>query len=502
MSASVVDALDPATVDGLVARASDPKRERWLQQVRRTGACRHPVRLRGVVVRGEERVYSTADEPDGALMVRCGNRREACCPSCAHEYRGDMWQLVYAGLAGGRKGVPEQVAEHPQVFASLTATSFGPVHSRPDDGRPCRCGTPHQPDYAHLGGAIDPDSYDYESAVLWNWHAPALWNRFTVELVRVLAARAGLSEREWRRRVRVAFAKVAEFQARGLVHFHAIIRLDGAEDRATAPGVQVSPQELCDAIREAVGRARLSGDGQTTDFCFGEQLHTRVVAGAQDGRELNPGQVAAYVAKYSCKASHEQITTRDSDPDRWREHGVPEQLVQMAAATCALPTVPAYAASAAGCTCSASAATSSPSPAATPPDSAICAPHAPTIAPTRTHRPMTLRPTMTTRRSCCRSGNTLAPATSTPATYYSPRASRPRSAPLVKPCSMSAVAHREAGLVASVVARRTGQATSTPDAVPIGRREDAKPRRVKVLGTDRAVPRTQRPAPPDRPGRP
>jgi hypothetical protein len=60
--------LDPAIVQGLVARASDPKRERWLQQVRRTGACRHPVRLRGVVVRGDEQVYSTADEPDGALM--------------------------------------------------------------------------------------------------------------------------------------------------------------------------------------------------------------------------------------------------------------------------------------------------------------------------------------------------------------------------------------------------------------------------------------------------
>jgi hypothetical protein len=101
-----------------------------------------------------------------------------------------MWQLVYAGMAGGRKGVPEQVAEHPQVFASLTAPSFGAVHSRPDDGRACRCGTRHEPDDVHLGGAIDPDSYGYERAVLWNLHAPALWNRFMVELVRVLAARA------------------------------------------------------------------------------------------------------------------------------------------------------------------------------------------------------------------------------------------------------------------------------------------------------------------------
>jgi hypothetical protein len=113
--------LDAATVHGLVARASDPKRERWLQQVRRTGACRHPVRLRGVVRRGDKVVYSTAREPDGALMVRCGNRRGECCPSCAHEYQGDMWQLIYAGLAGGRKGVPEGVGDHPQVFATLTA---------------------------------------------------------------------------------------------------------------------------------------------------------------------------------------------------------------------------------------------------------------------------------------------------------------------------------------------------------------------------------------------
>jgi replication initiator protein RepSA len=333
MTAPRVDELDPATVRGLVARASDPKRERWLQQVRRTGGCRHPVRLRGVVLRGDERVYSTVDEPDGALMVRCGNRRETQCPSCAHEYRGDMWQLIYAGMAGGRKGVPKQVAEHPQVFISLTAPSFGAIHNRPDHGRPCRCGQRHDVDDPDLGAAIDPATYDYEGAVLWNWHAPALWNRFMVELVRVLAGRAGLSEHDWRKRVRVAYAKVAEFQARGLVHFHAIVRLDGAEDRATAPAVAISSEELCNAIRDAAGRARLhgdAGDGQTTDIRFGEQLHTRVLASAEDGRELNPGQVAAYVAKYSCKASHEQITTRDTNPNRWRDRGVPEQLVQMA----------------------------------------------------------------------------------------------------------------------------------------------------------------------------
>lgn len=87
--------------------------------------------------------------------------------------------------------------------------------------------------------------------------------------------------------------------------------------------------------RRARCRARLqcnAGDGETVEIRGGEQTHTRVLARAEDGRELNPGQVAAYVAKYSCKASNEQITTRDAGPDRWRDRSVPEQLVQMAVA--------------------------------------------------------------------------------------------------------------------------------------------------------------------------
>jgi hypothetical protein len=45
-------------------------------------------------------------------------------------------------------------------------------------------------------------------------------------------------------------------------------------------------------IRKAAYRARLDGDGgdgKTIDVCFGEQLHARVLASAEDGRELRPG---------------------------------------------------------------------------------------------------------------------------------------------------------------------------------------------------------------------
>ena len=98
--------------------------------------------------------YSSADELDGVTYVRCGDRRASRCESCCHEYKGDAWHLLSAGVAGG-KGVPDTVAEHPAVFVTLTAPSFGPVHGqrrgglcRPRRDRPVRartagpCGAP------------------------------------------------------------------------------------------------------------------------------------------------------------------------------------------------------------------------------------------------------------------------------------------------------------------------------------------------------------------------
>src|SRR4051794_31347690 len=123
------DADPSAVVAQLLDRAADVEQcERFERQVRATGYCRRPVRLHGQVdavdlASGECRtVYSTEPEPDGTLLKCCGNRREAVCPSCAETYRGDAYQLVAAGLRGG-KGVPESVTEHPMVFVTLTAPS-------------------------------------------------------------------------------------------------------------------------------------------------------------------------------------------------------------------------------------------------------------------------------------------------------------------------------------------------------------------------------------------
>jgi hypothetical protein len=142
-------ALPSQTVEEIVDRAGRPDFERWAEQVARCGHCSRPVRLRGRVEHrsadSRRVVYSTDSEPDRTLLIRCGNRRAAVCPSCSYEYAGDMWQLLYAGAAGGRKGVPESIRSHPLVFATLTAPGFGPVHTTRTDrfARSARCRPAH-----------------------------------------------------------------------------------------------------------------------------------------------------------------------------------------------------------------------------------------------------------------------------------------------------------------------------------------------------------------------
>ncbi len=128
---------DDSLIWEVIERAQD--HDRWMEQVAHTGYCHHPIRIQGSIRQvdkdsGEIReVYSTDNEVDQTLLLRCGNRRESRCASCATVYRADAYQLVAAGLRGG-KGVPESVATHPRLFVTLTAPSFGAVHTRAKKG--------------------------------------------------------------------------------------------------------------------------------------------------------------------------------------------------------------------------------------------------------------------------------------------------------------------------------------------------------------------------------
>ncbi|MEU2869162.1 replication initiator protein RepSA [Streptomyces olivoreticuli] len=318
--------LDPVTLGDLLRVTGQPDFHRWQEQIRHTGGCANPIHLTGWTLTKDKTTgetlhrYTTDNEPGGRLRLACGNRRASRCPSCAWTYAGDTYHLIRAGLVGDEaKSVPATVREHPRVFATLTAPSFGPVHNRPRTGR-CRCGTRHPENDTVLGTPVDWNSYDYGGAVLFNNHAGELWARFTRRLRREIAARAGLTQRELNDAARLSFGKVAEFQKRGAIHFHAIIRLDGPDGPHDVPPAWATQQLLTDAIREAAAHPYVTitvppneeaGFINGWELRWGTQLDIKPIRAFGTGEDLTEQAVASYVAKYATKAAETTGT-----PDR------------------------------------------------------------------------------------------------------------------------------------------------------------------------------------------
>ncbi|MGA5041910.1 replication initiator protein RepSA [Streptomyces capoamus] len=330
--------LDRATLGDLLRVASASDYHRWQEQIRRTGGCADPIHLTGWVLHKDKTTgetlhhYSTEGEPGGRLRLACGNRRASRCPSCAWTYAGDTYHLIRAGLAGDdRRDIPATVRDHPRVFATLTAPSFGRVHNRPDRGV-CPCGTRHSADDPALGTALDPETYDYAGAVLFNNHAGQLWQRFTNRLRREIAARAGLSQRELKKAARLSYGKVAEFQKRGALHFHAVIRIDGPDGPGTPPPAWATVDLLSDAIRAAAAHSYTSvsipaaADQPARTFRWGRQLDVRPVKAFGDGSDITEQAVASYVAKYATKAAENTGTLdrRIGELSELHRHGVPD----------------------------------------------------------------------------------------------------------------------------------------------------------------------------------
>jgi hypothetical protein len=127
MNPSDLDAADYEMLRAVSRRLRKGQFEAFTAQGRGCGWCRHPVRLRGVVIAndgGARRLaFSSGQLPDGVVLKACGSRRETRCPSCAALYRADARHLVRAGLIGG-KGVPEEVIHRPAVLLTLTAPLY------------------------------------------------------------------------------------------------------------------------------------------------------------------------------------------------------------------------------------------------------------------------------------------------------------------------------------------------------------------------------------------
>ncbi|MEO3861769.1 replication initiator [Acrocarpospora sp. B8E8] len=314
-------------ISGTITRLNHLSYERWADQIRRTGGCRQPIHLRGKIEHRDRTTgallhrYSTYLEPDGVLRLPCKTRRASRCPACAEIYRADTYHLIRAGLIGG-KGVPTSVTAHPCLFVTLTAPSFGAVHTRRDNNgtlRPCHprrkpitcphgrvlsCTARHGTDEERLGEPLCGGCYDYTGSVLFNACAPLLWKRFTDALRRNLAKLGGHTLKAMREQLVVSFAKVAEYQRRGLVHFHAIMRLDGPKGPQSAPPAWATVDVLRLAVHHAarVVQATVPAHGDDPDrmLRWGDQLDIRPITLTG---ELTEQAVAGYVAKYAVKGA-------------------------------------------------------------------------------------------------------------------------------------------------------------------------------------------------------
>ncbi|WP_103944196.1 replication initiator [Thermomonospora echinospora] len=311
----------------MAAKMNRPDFRQWAARTRALGGCVQPVHLRGRVehldpLTGEVlHRYTTSREPGGTLRVACKTRRASRCPACAETYRADTYHLVRAGLVGG-KGVPDSVTAHPAAFVTLTAPSFGPVHTRrekPGSVQPCHprrnagtcphgrrlsCTARHGAEDPRLGEPLCPDCYDHTGSVLFNACAPELWRRFTLALRRRIAKAAGLTVTALGDVLTVSFAKVAEYQRRGVVHFHAVIRLDGPGGPAITPPGWATYALLAEAVGQAVRAVTVTtpeADGvPARSLAWGDQLDVRPITTTG---ELTDKAVAGYIAKYATKAA-------------------------------------------------------------------------------------------------------------------------------------------------------------------------------------------------------
>jgi hypothetical protein len=329
----------PGHPDPVTDRLLRPDFTRWQAHATRARGCTRPVRLRGWSTTIDARtgeVVETLDTdhlPDATLYKPCGTRRESVCPACAEVYRWDTYHLIAAGLRGG-KGVPDSVCQHPATFLTLTPPSFGVVHTRPDrtgrpgTGRPrfgpCRprrdrpvcphgrslsCTVVHGDGDPRTGTPLCLDCYDHAAQVAWNAFVPKLWTR-TIDAVKRELRR--LSRAHGGTPARLRYAKVAEFQARGAVHLHALVRLDGSDPDdpdAVLPPPSWANVEMLNRLLVHASRStaiRTPGHPDRPDgwvIRWGTQVRPLTVARGLLGAEVTEQHVVGYLAKYATKAT-------------------------------------------------------------------------------------------------------------------------------------------------------------------------------------------------------
>lgn len=228
---------------------------------------------------------------EGVQHVRCGTRRKAQCEGCAQIAYRDYKRLLLEGC----KELAE-IGDCVFFLMTLTAPSFGKVHfvpKKPGQTRRCTCGVYHDAvkDAGLRGVPVEMDSYRYEDVIEWNYHLGKLWNATNVRLSKLLPG--------------MDYVKVAEWQMRGSLHLHVILRISRKEWLAQVASAQAYGRSFEEVIADAVADIAVENRWRWGDKAI-------------DVRQIKTGEDQTKAAHYLAKAL--QYVTKDVMHDR--EHSV------------------------------------------------------------------------------------------------------------------------------------------------------------------------------------
>jgi hypothetical protein len=236
-------------------------------------------------------------------------------------------------------------------------SSSGKTHC--PHGKPLQCSQIHRGDDPEIGQPLCADCYDYTGHVLFNWHAPELWRRFTIALRCTLTRHLRQIGAD-KDALRISFVKVAEYQRRAVIHYHTLIRLDPTDNDDNTDGevhAKVTAIELAAMVCQAANQIRLpvkpdsaattadaaSPESESRILRFGTQIDTQPLTAA--GETTKPGlagRVAAYLAKYTTKSVAEfGIAARRISPAVIGALNIPAHIRRILFTLAELATLPA-----------------------------------------------------------------------------------------------------------------------------------------------------------------
>lgn len=219
-------------------------------------------------MRTEKKTCSRPLSVGNGLYARCWSYDYSTCPSCAGLQTLYTKKLIGAGL---------EAPGYKFYLMTLTAPSFGKTHTVPhspsDAVKRCACGMVHEYGSSVAGVPLSLKSYRFRDQVEWNNFSTELFRKSIQGLNEVLPG--------------FAWTAVREFQKRGAVHLHVLVRVDAS----------LSPSAIVKHLKKA-GSTRFRG------FAWGRSVDVRLLVedeGSQTVRYLS--RVVNYASKGSGPSS-------------------------------------------------------------------------------------------------------------------------------------------------------------------------------------------------------